>query len=91
MRRSSEKRGARKFCFWRPLKKILTPLLISSEVYIDLLVAVRLFFSGREKFPCRPTKINYPAGKSLNKVFVYINEVFVYIFESFIYISETFE
>ncbi|WP_278846369.1 hypothetical protein, partial [Porphyromonas gulae] len=60
-------------------------------VYIGLLVAVGLFFSGREKFLRQPTKINCPAGKSISKAFVYINKAFGYIFETFVYISEAFE
>ncbi|EOA11819.1 hypothetical protein HMPREF1554_01544 [Porphyromonas gingivalis F0569] len=39
----------------------------------------------------QPTKINYPAGKSLSEAFGYINKVFGYMFKSFVYISETFE
>ncbi|PDP62966.1 hypothetical protein DOE52_03240 [Porphyromonas gingivalis] len=49
------------------------------------------FLSGREKFPRQPTKIIFPAGKSLSKGFGYISKAFGYIYESFVYISETFE
>ncbi|AIJ36269.1 conserved hypothetical protein [Porphyromonas gingivalis ATCC 33277] len=49
------------------------------------------FLSGRGKFPRQPTKIIFPAGKSLSKGFGYVSKAFEYISESFVYISETFE
>ncbi|ERJ82578.1 hypothetical protein HMPREF1988_01483 [Porphyromonas gingivalis F0185] len=52
---------------------------------------VDCFLPGREKFSRQPTKINYPAGKSLSEAFGYINKAFGYMFKSFVYISETFE
>ena len=83
--------GARKFHFWSPLKKIIdNPSFFQRSISV-LFVAVRCFLSGREKFPRQPTKIIFPAGKSLSKGFGYISKAFGYIYESFVYISETFE